>query len=521
MRTEKDTFGIKEIPRDALYGIHALRARENFPDTTPFNRHWYCATGVVKQACYLTAIDFFRLAGPLLNPPSATGGSAPERIGDFQIFHETMAGDKETILQALVAAASEVAGGKYFEHFIVPAVQGGAGTSINMNVNEIIANSALISLSRDPGDYQAIDPIEHANIFQSTNDVIPTALRIASMRLLERLETAVNELRQSVEIFENRHRSDLRIGYTQMQEAVPSSFGKLFSTYSEALSRDWWRISKGFERLKQVNLGGGAIGTGLAIPRYFIMNATTRLQQLTGLPIARSENMADTTSNLDSFVEVHAILKAHAVNLEKMVSDLRLLASDLTNPPHPYPPTSLPSYLPTSLPSYLPTSLPPYLLKLPPRQAGSSIMPGKVNPVIPEFVISATRQIYANDQLISSLCAQGCLELNAYLPQIGHAFLNSLELLIACNQTLLTNLFTGMVVNPAGGLEALYRSPAIATALLPLIGYHRAGQLAAKIKEAGGTIFEANEELKLIEPDKLRELLRPENLLKLGYSVKE
>lgn len=513
MRTEKDTFGQREIPREALYGIHALRARENFPGTTPFNLHWYSATGTVKQACYLTAIDFFRLAGPLLKPDSANPETNPMLMGDFQIFRESSAGGRETILNALVSAAGEVAEGDHFDHFIVPALQGGAGTSINMNINEIITNRALISLHHEPGDYPAIDPIEHANIFQSTNDVIPTALRVASMRLLQRLETSVNELRRTVESLENRHRSDLRIGYTQMQEAVPSSFGKLFSTYSEALSRDWWRISKGFERLKPVNLGGGAIGTGLAIPRYFIMNVTARLQQLTGLPIARSENMADTTSNLDPFVEVHAILKAHAVNLEKMVNDLRLLASDLVTPP--------PSHSLTPTPPHSHTPPPPHLIKLPPRQAGSSIMPGKVNPVIPEYVISAAHQIYAHDQLISSLCAQGCLELNAYLPQIGHAFLNSLEMLIGCNQTLLANLFSGMVVNPAVGLDALYRSPAIATALLPVIGYHKAGQLAAKIKETGGTIFEANEALKLVEQERLLELLRPENLLRLGYSVKE
>ena len=185
-----------------------------------------------------------------------------------------------------------------------------------------------------------------------------------------------------------------------MQEAVPSSFGILFSTYNEALSRDWWRVSKCSERIKQVNLGGGAIGTGLSLPRFFIMEVVPELRKLTGLPLAHSENLSDATSNLDRWVEIHATLKAHAVNLEKMSSDFRLLSSDLAGDK---------------------------IISIPDRQVGSSIMPGKINPVIPEFVISAAHKIYSNDVLISSLCGQGTLELNAYLPVIGCAVIESYQ----------------------------------------------------------------------------------------------
>jgi aspartate ammonia-lyase len=476
-RIERDLVGTKNVREDALYGIHALRAQENFPDQTGFPVEWYKSVGLVKQACYETCLAYF----------DAVLEKYPGKELTFQVI-------PKNILSLLIETAKEVSDGKYFDHFIVPAISGGAGTSINMNINEIIANAALLKLGHKPGEYNLIDPVEQANIFQSTNDVIPTALKIAVMRLLTELESAVNELRGKIEEKENAHRNDLRIGYTQMQEAVPSSFGKLLSTYNEALSRDWWRVAKCFERIKLINLGGGATGTGLAIPRFFIMEATGYLQKLSGLPVARSENMADTTSSLDSWVEIHATLKAHAVNLEKMVSDLRLLASDLVGNKD---------------------------VDLPRKQAGSSIMPGKINPVIPEFVISAVHRVYANDQLITSLCAQGCLELNAYLPVIGCSIIESLKLLIAADRTIKTNLISELMINPETGEEKLFRSSAITTALVPFIGYNKASELAEIMKKKGIDIFAANNELKLISQEKLKTLLKPENLLKMGYTLDE
>ncbi|MEI6899667.1 MAG: lyase family protein, partial [Bacteroidota bacterium] len=356
--------------------------------------------------------------------------------------------------------------------------------------------------------------VEDANVFQSTNDVIPTALKVAVMFLLNDLEKKINELRLKVEEQENSHRDSMRMGYTQMQAAIPTSFGRLFSTYNEALSRDWWRVSKCFERIKQVNLGGGAVGTGLAIPRYFIMEATSTLQKLTGLPVTRSENLADATSNLDSFVEVHAILKAHAVNLEKMVGDLRLLASDIVSPQ-----SSVSSRLETA-DCRLPTA-DYHQLSLPPRQVGSSIMPGKINPVIPEFVISAAHRIYANDQLITSLCAQGCLELNAYIPAIGCAMIESLKLLIAMDETIRENLVKGLKINGEMSLEQIFFSPSITTALVPFIGYNLASEMAMMMKEKGIDIFQVNAETSMMHPEKLKEIIKPENLLKLGYSLND
>jgi aspartate ammonia-lyase len=472
-RIEKDSLGEKKIPSDALYGIHSERARENFPMNSLFPLEWYKSVGITKLACYNT-YKKFRIA-------------SENKLGKNLPFKNI----PDDILNALIAASKEVSDGLHFDHFIVPGIQGGAGTSINMNINEIITNSALIKCSQKCGEYTYIDPLEHANIYQSTNDVIPTALTVAVMRQLQVLEEKINVLRQKVEEFEKKTSKNLRQGYTQMQAAVPSSFGLLFSSYNEALSRDWWRVSKCLERIKQVNLGGGAIGTGLSLPRFFIMDVVPELRDLTGLPLAHSENLSDTTSNMDKWVEIHATLKAHAVNLEKMTSDLRLLASDITDK----------------------------IISIPDRQVGSSIMPGKINPVIPEFVISSSHKIYANDVLISSLSGQGTLELNAYLPAIGCAVIESINLLISCNITLLNNLFTGLVINESASYDIVINNPSVTTALSPHIGYHKAAELASLMKEKKVSVFEANSILKLIDETKLKSILEPGNLLKLGFSL--
>lgn len=476
-RTETDFLGSIEIPADALYGIHSVRAAANFPDTTRFHTEWYRAVATVKKACYLAYQNY----------ASAVRSKYPGAELPIPLIGE------ETVA-FLLKAAGEAEDGLHVDAFIVPAIQGGAGTSINMNVNEILANRALQLSGHGPGAYTLIDPIEQANVFQSTNDVIPTSLKVAAMRLLTELEGSVNSLRASVEEKESASREVLRIGYTQMQEAVPTSMGRLFSTYCDALSRDWWRISKCFERLKPVNLGGSAIGTGITVPRFFMQEAVQRLQEVTRLPLTRAENLQDATANLDAFTEVHAILKAHAVNLEKMVSDLRLLASDIHGT---------------------------HEIEIPRLQTGSSIMPGKINPVVPEFVISAAHKVYSNDQLITSLSAQGCLDLNAYLPVIGHALLDSLKLLIACDTTLEQHLIRGLVIRAGSAAGNLNHSPSLTTALLPAIGYNKAAALAREMKEKHIDILEANRNLKFLPEEKLKRLIEPQQLLKEGFSLND
>lgn len=475
-RTERDSLGKMNIPANALYGIHAGRARENFPSDIPFHIEWYKAIGLVKRACYRVYRKFNEAVQEKYDK------SVPLRILS------------DPVIDALEAAAVDVSEGINIGHFIVPAISGGAGTSINMNVNEIITNAALISLNKNPGEYSIIDPIEDANIYQSTNDIIPTALTVAAMYLLQTLEQEINSLRQQIEIHEKENRNRLIPAFTQMQEAVPSSFGVLFSTYNEALSRDWWRVSRCKERIKVINLGGGATGSGISIPRYFIMEIVPELRSLTSLPVTRSENLQDATANLDSWVEIHATLKSHAVNLEKISNDIRLLSSDISGKG---------------------------FITIPDRQVGSSIMPGKINPVIPEFVISSAHKIYANDHLISSLCGQGCLNLNAYLPAIGHAILESIKLLSAANISLTRFLFTGLEVNTDAGYRALISSPAITTALIPYIGYNKATSLAYEMKQHNVDIFSAAEKTGLIPIQKLKKIVEPGNLLKLGFTISD
>jgi aspartate ammonia-lyase len=224
------------------------------------------------------------------------------------------------------------------------------------------------------------------------------------------------------------------------------------------------------------------------------MQVVAEIRDLTRLPLSRSENLSDATSNLDKWVEVHATLKALAVNLEKMASDLRLLASDVAKDKS---------------------------IGIPEKQVGSSIMPGKINPVIPEFIISASHKVYSNDNLVSSLCGEGCLELNAYLPVIGYAVLESLNLLIASCKTAEDNLIKGLIVNETAGYESLLRSPSLTTALTPYIGYHKAAELAIMMKEKKCDIFEANNLLKIIDESRLKEILQPGNLLKLGFSLED
>lgn len=475
-RTEHDFIGTKMIPEDALYGIHAVRAHENFPYHDSFDIDWYASVGIVKLACYKTYLMLYDAI------VAKYGDKSPIPLIE------------KPIMLALIQATEEVAQQTHFEWFITPSTQGGAGTSINMNINEIIANRALQILGKKPGSYDLIDPIEHANIYQSTNDVIPTALKVCTMQLLKKLEVSINELRQNVELKEQEGRNCIRIGYTQMQAAVPTSYGKLFASYSEALSRDWWRVSKCFERIKVVNIGGSAIGTGIAVPRFFIMEVINQLQTITQLPITRSENMLDATSNLDSFVEVHAILKSLAVNLEKITSDIRLLASDVVGEKE---------------------------LTIPARQVGSSIMPGKVNPVIVEYCITVAHKVYANDQLISGLTGLGCLELNAYLPEIGNAVLSSIKMLCKACESLSEFLIKGIVFNDEIARQKLYRSPAITTVLLPHIGYHHATLLSKEMQASGTTIFEANEKLKIIDPEKLVRFTKDDYLLQQGFSLND
>jgi len=469
MRIEKDLLGELNIEDTALYGIHSLRAKANFPYAMPFPIIWYKNIALIKKAYYLTYKVF--------------KAKALKKYSSTKIkFIE------DNIIDALISAADELIKEEHFNHFIVSGISGGAGTSINLNINEIITNRALELLKVKPGSYDIIDPIEAANIYQSTNDVIPSALKISIITLLKELEISILDLSKVFETKEQEFKNILRISYTETKEATPSTYGRLFSTYSEAFTRDWWRISKGFERIKTLNLGAGASGSGLSIPQFFIYEVYNVLKELTKLPIARADNLNDNTTNLDSLVEVHSIIKVIAVNFEKVSADLRLLSSDLAKK-----------------------------ISIAPLQTGSSIMPNKVNPVMFEYAISIAHKIYSNDSLIASLAAQGSLDLNPYLPIIGLSFIESIDLLINLSNVFKNTVESIKVLTP----DNIYKSLSIATSLLPYLGYNKSKELSKYMEINSVDIFTANDALNIIDKQKLKDILKPENLLSLGFKLSD
>ena len=429
-RIEKDSLGERTLPQDARYGIHTARALENFPLAgSPLHLALARAYGDVKLACALTN----------------------RTLGVWA--------DDSAKADAIEHACRELSEGLLDGEIVVDALQGGAGTSTNMNVNEVLANRALELLGCAHGEYSRVSPLDDLNLHQSTNDTYPTALRLAAIHMLHLLEEKVVALQESFQRAEKRFAHVVKVGRTQYQDAVLTTLGREMSAYAEAINRDRWRIYKCEERLRTVNLGGTAIGTGLAAPREFIFGVVDQLRSLTGIGFARAENLVEATQNTDVFVEVSGILKAHAVSLLKICGDLRLLSSG--------PDAGLGE------------------IHLPARQAGSSIMPGKVNPVIPEAVSQAAMLAMGNDSVISAACAAGSLELNAFLPLIAHCLLENLETLTHADDLLRRHCVDGIEADEARCRAHVENSTAAATALVPVLGYDRAGEAARLAREQG------------------------------------
>ncbi|WP_419785323.1 aspartate ammonia-lyase [Pseudodesulfovibrio sp.] len=463
-RIERDGIGEMRLPEDAYWGIHTSRAVRNFP-FSGYRLHpaFIRAFAQVKQACARTNALLGYLTG--------------ERG------------------LAVVDACAEIAGGALHDQIVVDPFQGGAGTSTNMNFNEVIAGRAAELLGGKRNDRELVDPIRHVNMHQSTNDVYPTALRIAVLYLLEDLEDAVSALQASLQDKEAEFRDVVKVARTELTDAVPMTLGMTFSAFADAIARDRWRIFKCRERLKRVNLGGTAIGTGLGAPRDYIMAAAGNLAAITGLPVSRAENLVDATQNTDVFVEVSGMLKAFAANLLKIASDLRLLSSG--------PATGFGE------------------IRLPPLQAGSSIMAGKINPVMPEAVTQIALRVMSNDQTIALASGMGQLELNHLLPLIAHSLPESL--------TLLTNGCRGLTTNCIDGIKActgicqkhVEQSAALATVLVPALGYSRVERLLADARAAGRTVAEQVEADGIAPAETVARLLSPRNLCKLGFSPDE
>ncbi|MEW6654059.1 MAG: lyase family protein, partial [Bacteroidota bacterium] len=334
-----------------------------------------------------------------------------------------------------------------YSKIIVDPYQGGAGTSLNMNINEVIANVSLKKLGKNFGEYSFIHPLDDVNLSQSTNDTFPTALRIAALTLLKELQDSFAVLQNALQQKETEFKNVIKIGRTQLQDAVPVTLGQEFGAYAQAFARDRWRLYNSEERLRSVNLGGTAIGNSIAAQRDYVLNVNSILKKITKLPIAKAEDLIDATQNLDVFVEVHGIVKAGATTVLKMCNDLRFMASG--------PNGGIGE------------------INLPQMQAGSSIMPGKVNPVILENAIQIAELVKGNDVIISNLVSAGNLELNAFMPMIAHVFLKSLSMLKDSNINLAEKCIAGITANKDHCKKTLINSTAIAASLITKFGYEK------------------------------------------------
>lgn len=416
-RIEHDFLGPLEVPRDAYWGIHTQRAINNFRISgIRVNGLLIRGLAMVKKACCLANAENDYLS--------------------------------ETKAIAIAAACEEIIAGQLADQFPVDALQGGAGTSTNMNLNEVIANRAIEILGGNKGDYTIVHPLEDVNLHQSTNDVYPTSIKIAGVIALRQLALIIAYLQGAFQEKEKVFSKIVKIGRTELQEAVPITLGAEFSAFAEAFSRDRWRTFKCEERLRVVNLGGTAVGTGITAPRNYIFTVIEKLRDVTGFGLSRGENIIGETANADAYVEVSGMLKAHAVNLIKICNDLRLM--NLLGE-----------------------------IKLPQLQAGSTIMPGKVNPVLAEAAIQVGMKVIANDGIITETVSRGSLQINEYLPLLAQALLESLDLLINID-TLLVKYIKDIEADQEICEQYFDRSPMIITALLPAIGYEKATQLIAE-----------------------------------------
>ncbi|MFJ6719235.1 MULTISPECIES: aspartate ammonia-lyase [unclassified Streptomyces] len=460
-RSEHDLLGDREVPADAYWGVHTLRATENFPITgTPISAypHLIDALAAVKEAAALANEDL-----GLLEPAKAG---------------------------AIVTACREIRGGKLHDQFVVDVIQGGAGTSTNMNANEVVANRALELLGHAKGEYRHLHPNEDVNLGQSTNDVYPTAVRIATVSAVHGLLDAMAVLQEAFARKAVEFHDVLKMGRTQLQDAVPMTLGQEFSAFAVMLDEDRSRLAEAVELIHEINLGATAIGTGLNAPAGYAESARHHLAAITGLPLVTAANLVEATQDCGAFVQMSGVLKRIAVKLSKTCNDLRLLSSG--------PRAGLGE------------------INLPPVQAGSSIMPGKVNPVIPEVVNQVAFEVIGNDVTITMAAEAGQLQLNAFEPVILHSLSESVTHLRAACLTLAERCVGGITANTEMLRATVENSIGLVTALNPHIGYTSATDIAKEALASGRGVAELVLERGLLPAEKLAALLRPEVIAGTG-----
>lgn len=451
-RTEHDPLGKKKVPVDAYYGIHTQRAVENFP-----------ISGLRVHDELIWAFGAIKLAAAQTNHAL--------RILDTRRTN------------ALTKAASEVMNGKWNAQFVVDPFEAGAGTPLNMNANEVIANRAIELLRGKKGDYRLVHPNDHVNMSQSTNDVMPTAIRIACLKLLPRLVFECTQLQRVLAFKARQFRNISKSGRTHLQDAVPIMLGQEFSGYAEAIAKRTKRIAQSKKFIAQINLGGTAVGTGINTHPKYQRKVVTRLSKITGIKLFSSKNLFEGTSSLTDFLAFSGTLRSLAVDLTKLCNDLRLLSSG--------PRTGIAE------------------LTLPAVEPGSSIMPGKINPSMAEMLIMVCDQVLGNDVAISVCAQQGQLELNVMMPTVAHNLLQSLKILTNGIREFTNHCAKGIEANRKTCTEYYERSVGLATLLSPQIGYDRAAALAQEALKKGKTIRKLILEKKLLSEKDLNALLNP------------
>ena len=456
-RTEHDLLGDRSVPADAYYGVHTLRAVENFPISgAPISIYpdLVDALACIKQAAAL----------------------ANHELG--------LLDEKRT--RAIVAACEELRSGELHDQFVVDVIQGGAGTSTNMNANEVIANRALELMGHTKGEYRVLHPIEHVNMSQSTNDVYPTALKLALWSGIHRLVESLGVLRAAFAEKAREFDDVLKMGRTQLQDAVPMTLGQEFSTYVTMLTEDEARLRDAASLVREINLGATAIGTGITAHPDYAALVCRRLSEIAGISLSTSSNLIEATQDCGAFVQVSGVLKRVAVKLSKSCSDLRLLSSG--------PRAGLGE------------------INLPPMQAGSSIMPGKVNPVIPEVVNQIAYEVIGNDVTVTFAAEAGQLQLNAFEPIIAHSLFKSIKHLRNGCLTLAERCVKGITANRDHLRRSVEQSIGIVTALNPYIGYANATAVAAEAHARGGSVYDIVLEKGLLSREALDRLMCPEEL---------
>ena len=457
-RMEKDLLGEREVPEDALYGVQTLRALENFPISgTPLREFPSLieALAAVKEAAAQTNADLGLLPADLADP--------------------------------IVRAAREVRAGRHHEHFLVDMIQGGAGTSTNMNANEVIANRALELLGDKRGNYDRIGPNNHVNLSQSTNDVYPTAVRIALHGEIESFRAALRDLADSFKDKGSEFSGLLKMGRTQMQDAVPMTLEQEFSAFGHTLLEDVDRLGESLTLVREINMGATAIGTGITAAEGYTELVRKRLSEVTGLDLVTSPDLIEATSDTGAFVQLSGVLKRSAVKLSKICNDLRLLSSG--------PRAGFGE------------------INLPPMQPGSSIMPGKVNPVIPEVMNQVCFDVIGGDITVTMAAEAGQLQLNAFEPIIAYRLLRSIDELRNACIVLRTRCVVGITANPLRLRQFVEQSIGIATALVPALGYSMATQIAKDALESGRGVYDVVLEKKLMSREELDRVLNPKSMV--------